>query len=465
MGTGMIVDATYQIALFEGISDSELEWLIANSQIIHLNNGDYFTKEGDLDVRFAIVLEGEMQVSRLLHGTAVVVGTTPRGITCGQLNLLNETPAEQTVQAIMPTAVMVFEPNAFHAIFSACPKVGSRILRIAAERMAMFLSQETQQQKMAALGKLSAGLAHELNNPAAAARRGTQSLRELLPALPAETIALNACYFSREQMDALSQLQQSLIVRASQPPALNPLDRGDHEEAIGNWLDENNVSGAWEIAPVLANVGFRLDELYELSDQMGAQFTPQVVAWLAHTLSAAELLLSVEQSTKRISDLVGAIKEYTYMDRARVVDEVDLERSLETTLQVLNHKLKNIRVIRDYDATLPRVTGNGGDLNQVWTNLIDNASDAMKGEGTLQIITRNEAEFAMVEIADSGSGIPPEILPHIFTPFFTTKGVGAGTGLGLDISYRIIQQHNATIEVQSVPGRTRFIVRIPVAGN
>ena len=170
----------------------------------------------------------------------------------------------------------------------------------------------------------------------------------------------------------------------------------------------------------------------------------------------------MEQSTKRVSDLVSAIKEYTYMDRARIVDDVDLQHGLETTLKVLNHKLKNINVIRDYDPTLPKVTGNGSDLNQVWTNLIDNASDAMNGQGTLQIITRNENEFAMVEITDSGKGIPPEVLPHIFSPFFTTKGVGAGTGLGLDTSYRIIQQHNATIEVQSEPGRTRFIVRIPI---
>ncbi|MEO8397201.1 MAG: ATP-binding protein, partial [Chloroflexota bacterium] len=185
--------------------------------------------------------------------------------------------------------------------------------------------------------------------------------------------------------------------------------------------------------------------------------------WLGHTLTVTELLDGVEQSTKRVSDLVGAIKEYTYMDRARVVGDVDLQHGLETTLKVLNHKLRNIQVIRDYDTTIPTVIGNGSDLNQVWTNLIDNASDAMKGQGTLQIITRNENEFAMIEITDSGAGIPPDVLPHIFSPFYTTKGVGAGTGLGLDISYRIIQQHKATIEVQSEPGRTRFIVRIPVA--
>ena len=459
------MDALYQIALLEDITADELAWLTANSQLLHLDKGEYFQKEHDLHVRFTIVLEGEMQVTRQIQGAAVVVGTTPRGITCGQLNLLNNTPSEQTMQAIMPTTLLVFEPDAFRGIFNACPKVGSRILRIAAERMAMFLSQETQQEKMAALGKLSAGLAHELNNPAAAARRGAQSLREMLPALQAETIALNGFSFSSDQMETLMTLQNDLVSRVSHPPTLSPLERQDREEAVGNWLDDLAVIDAWEVAPVLVGVGFTLDELSKLSAQFGMQYAPHVIAWLAHILTVTELLDSVEQTTRRISDLVGAIKEYTYMDRARTVDEVDLQRGLETTLKVLNHKLKKIDVVRDYDPSLPAVWGNGSDLNQVWTNLIDNASDAMNGEGTLHIITRNENDFAMVEIADTGVGIPPEVLPHIFSPFFTTKGVGAGTGLGLDTSYRIIQQHHATIEVQSEVGRTRFIIRIPVTSR
>jgi signal transduction histidine kinase len=318
---------------------------------------------------------------------------------------------------------------------------------------------------MAALGKLSAGLAHELNNPAAAARRAAQSLREALPELHAETIALNSYQFSDEQTKALTTLQHSLIARVSQPPTLSPLDRSDREEAIGSWLEENGVSEGWEIAPVLVEAGFTVDELSELSDQVGAEAAPEVIAWLGHILNATELLDAVEQSTKRISDLVVAIKEYTYMDRAHVTEDLDVQRGLETTLRVLNHKLKHLNVVRDYDPTLPHITGNGSDLNQVWTNLIDNASDAMKGEGTLQVITRNENEFVMVEITDSGSGIPADVLPHIFEPFFTTKDVGAGTGLGLDNCYRIIKQHHGTIEVQSQPGKTRFIVRIPVAGK
>jgi signal transduction histidine kinase len=458
----MNVDTLYQIPLLEGITDAELEWLIANSQLVHLNNGEYFMKEHDVDVRFTIVLEGEMQVTRLLHGAVSVIGTTPRGVTCGQLNILNNAPAEQTIQAIMPCTLMVFEPDAFRSIFSACPKVGSRILRITAERMSMMLSQSTQQEKMAALGKLSAGLAHELNNPAAAARRASESLRMALPSLQTETLELKASSLTTDQTKALLDLQQSLNARASQPLTLSPLDRSDREEAIGNWLDDIHIRNSWEISPVLVNAGFSVDELSEVYQQIGEALAPQVISWLGHVLMVTELIDDVEQSTKRISDLVVAIKEYTYLDRAPVAGDVDLQRGLETTLKVLNHKLKNVNVVRDYDPTLPKITGSGSELNQVWTNLIDNACDAMNGRGTLQIITRNENTFAMVEITDSGSGIPSEVLPHIFEPFFTTKDVGAGTGIGLDTSYRIIRQHNATIEVQSQPGRTRFIIRIPV---
>lgn len=459
----MAANPLYQIPLFEGISDEELAWLIANSQRIHLRNGDYFLREHDVAVRFYIVLEGELQVTRLLHGAVSVIGTTPRGITGGQLNLLNDTPAEQTMQAIMPSTLMVFEPDGFRAIFSACPVVGSRILRIAAERMSLIMSQTSQQEKMAALGKLSAGLAHELNNPAAAARRATQSLREALHALQTETIALTRYNLTSDQREVLRQLQDTLSSRVSQSPTLNPLDRSDREEAVGSWLDEHRIKNGWEIAPVLVTAGFSPDGLSDLYAQFGENAAPQVITWLGHGLNVTELLEDVEQSTRRISDLVVAIKEYTYMDRAPISEEVDLQRGLEITLKVLNHKLKHINVVCDFDPTLPRVTGNGSDLNQVWTNLLDNASDAMKGQGTLQIITRNENTFAMVEITDDGKGIAPEVLPHIFDPFYTTKDIGAGTGLGLDTSYRIIQQHNATIDVQSQPGRTRFIVRIPVA--
>ncbi|MFN8420156.1 MAG: Crp/Fnr family transcriptional regulator, partial [Anaerolineae bacterium] len=324
----MAADTLYQIDLFEGISAEEMNWLLTNSRLLHLRNGEYFIKEGDPDVKFAVVLEGEMQVTRQIQGATTVLGTTPRGVCCGQLNLLNGTPAEQTIQAIMSCTLLVFEPDAFRGIFGACPRVGSRILRIAAERMAMFASQETQQQKMAALGKLSAGLAHELNNPAAAARRSAQLLQEALPALQIQTMTLNNYGFTREQMEMLKSLQQGLMSPLRYHSALSPLERSDLEEGMGSWLEEHEVANGWKIAAVLVNAGISVDDLAIMYDQVGADAVPAVITWMSHLVMAAELLDDVAQSSKRISDLVGAIKEYTYVDRAPMSDDVDLERGL-----------------------------------------------------------------------------------------------------------------------------------------
>jgi signal transduction histidine kinase len=458
----MQTEELYQIPLFEGITDGEFQWLLDNSREVHLDKGEYFLREHDPETKFYIVLDGELQVSRIFNRETMVLGTTPRGIIGGELSILNDTPSEVTARTILPSTLLVFEPQAFRAIFSACPVVGGRILRIAAERMSSVAARVTQQEKMAALGKLSAGLAHELNNPASAARRSAQSLREALPALEEETIRLMALDLELGHIELLLNLQHELIGRVANPVMLDALERADREDEMGTWLDENGVERAFEIAPILVKAGVTCHELTNLTETVGQEAAPGVLGWLGHVAMAYEMLDSVEQTTRRISDLVGAIKEYTYMDRAQGQEEVDIHRGLDTTLKVLNHKLKRIEVIREYDPDLPKVPGSGSSLNQIWTNLIDNAIDAMKGEGTLHVITRNENPFAMVEIQDSGPGIPPDIMPHIFEPFFTTKGVGAGTGLGLDIVYRIIRQHSATIEVQSRPGETRFIVRLPV---
>ncbi|NJM06433.1 hypothetical protein HC891_09925 [Candidatus Gracilibacteria bacterium] len=204
-----------------------------------------------------------------------------------------------------------------------------------------------------------------------------------------------------------------------------------------------------------------MEELIDFSGQFPPTATPIIVTWLGEALTTNSLLDEIEQTSTRISDLVRAVKAYTYMDQAQVQD-VDINQGLETTLAVFNHKLKNMNVLREYAPTLPKILARGGELNQVWTNLIDNAIDATNGEGTLRLLTRCEQDFVMAEITDDGDGIPPDVLPRIFEPFFTTKGVGVGTGLGLDISYRIVQQHGGSIEVQSQPGHTRFIVRLPL---
>ena len=455
------MDELYTIPLFEDVPDDELRWLLDHSYEAHLTSGEYFFKENGPADRFYIVLEGELQVSRTVNGKDVIIGTTPRGIMGGEMSLLNRTPSHVTARAIMPSRLMVFDDDAFRQLFAACPIVGMRILETTAERMQGTVSILKQQEKMAALGKLSAGLAHELNNPAAAARRASKTLNELLPELQAQTLALNSLGLTGDQIGDLIAFQQRLSRQAIEAPPLSPIEQSTREDEIGDWLDDHNITGGWEMAEVFVSADATLDDLIDLAAQVPAGHLESVLNWLHNTLEAAGLLDQIEQSTHRISDLVSAIKSYTYMDQAPM-QVVNIQQGLENTLTVMRHKLKDVTVIRQYDPDLPAIQARGGELNQVWTNLIDNAIDAMNGSGQLALITRSEGDFAMVEVADNGPGIPPDVLPRLFEPFFTTKEIGVGTGLGLDISYRIIQQHSGTIEVRSQPGHTRFIVRLPV---
>ena len=248
-----------------------------------------------------------------------------------------------------------------------------------------------------------------------------------------------------------------------QPRSLSALEQADHEDEIAVWLDDYcGVEDAWEKAATFVDSGFTLANLREqVRDTPASQLGP-VLSWLNCAHLATHLLEEIEQSVTRISTLIGTVKAYTFMDQAPI-QPVDIHQGLENTLSMLHNELDNVQIMRDYDLTLPIVEARGSELNQVWTSLIDNAVDAMKGNGTLWLITRNENDYVMVEVADSGSGIPDDMLPHIFEPFFTTKGVGAGVGLGLDMVYRIVTQHGGSIDVQSRPGHTRFIVRVPVA--
>ncbi|GAB4200134.1 MAG: ATP-binding protein [Roseiflexaceae bacterium] len=449
----------YNLALFEDLTDEELEWVTANSSVQHLETGDYFVREGDRATGFYVVLEGELQITRTIDGKTKVMGTTPVGVIGNELPLLYGTPAPATSRAIMPCRLLVFDLRAFRQLFTYCPTVGAKVLRVAAERTQNLAGMAKQQEKMAALGKLSAGLAHELNNPASAARRAAGTLRQALPTLQQRTVRLCGLGLDTPQFDTLLAFQREAAARPE--PHLGPLERSDREDELGQWLDEQGVTDAWDLAPGFVGAGIDTAELAGLVEGMPPGSLGDVLAWLQQALAASALLSEIEHSSERIAELVAAVKSYTYMDQAPL-QEVNLHDGLDTTLKVMRHKLKSIEVVRQYDPELPRIMARGGELNQVWTNLIDNAADAMGGKGTIWLITRCENSFAMVEIADNGPGIPKEVMGRIFEPFFTTKGVGAGTGLGLDITYRVIQQHNGTIEVQSQPGKTRFIVRLPV---
>jgi signal transduction histidine kinase len=454
------MSSVYHIDLFDDATDDELAWLIANSREVLVERGAFFLHEGDPNPQFYITLEGELQVTQRDNGGEVVLGTTPRGIIGGEIALLLNAVTNVSTRAIVSSRLMVFDRAQFRSIFTNAPTVGAKILLIAAERLQNVASRVKQQEKMAALGKLSAGLAHELNNPAAAATRAAQSMRDTLQLLQGKTLKLAMFGLSSEQVSQLIDNVPPMLEVAATTPPLSTLERSDCEDTFGEWLEERNVGHAWELAATFVNAGLKPSQLETLTADLPPKSIPVVFGWLHAALTADSLLRDVEVSTRRISELVTAIKAYTYMDQGAVQD-VDLHQGLENTLKVLGHKLKNVTVVREYDPALPVVTASGSELNQVWTNLIDNAIDAMHGKGTLKLITRDEQSFAMVEVTDSGPGIPEQVLPRIFEPFFTTKGVGSGTGLGLDIVYRIIRQHNGTIEVQSRPGETRFIVRLP----
>jgi signal transduction histidine kinase len=455
------MDALYQFPLFEGVSDDELRWLIDHSHEETLQDGEYFFRENGPADRFCIVLEGELQVSRTVDGRELIMGTTPRGIMGGEIPLLNRIPANINARAIMPCRLMVFDEQAFRELFTACPVVGMRILQTAADRMQRTASILKQQEKMAALGKLAAGLAHELNNPASAARRAAKTLREAFPGLQTQTLRISTLDLSDAQVAALVDFQEQVIEQAATAQPLSTIEQSSREDEIADWLDRLDVAGGWDIAPAFVSAGMSLDDLETFAGQFAPETLGGIVAWLRGTLDASALLNEIEQSTQRISELVGAVKSYTYMDQAPV-QEVNLHEGLDNTLTVMKYKLRGVDVVREYDPHLPTILARGSELNQVWTNLIDNAIDAMHGQGRITLITRSEADYVMIEIADNGPGIPEDVLPRMFEPFFTTKEVGVGTGLGLDISYRIVQQHNGTLEVQSQPGLTRFIVRLPV---
>ncbi len=447
--------------LFPVLEGQYLRDLEACGTVLELKPGDILFREGDTTYCFYIVLSGQIKITKHLGLEEIVVTIHRQGEFTGDLNMLTGGMSQVTATSTDVSQVIQFSD--FKELLKGCPRSVDVFVPALAERSKELEIKLRQQEKLAALGKLSAGLAHELNNPAAAGKRAAQQLGKTIASLQQKMLALRGQYFSPDHRQLLSELQQQAISQSQCELCLSPLEQSDREDELADWLESLGIDNAWELAPSLVSVGVERSQLEILAQEMEGTAFAEALMWLEASLTTNSLVTDLEHSTTRISDLVGAIKNYSYMDRG-TIQEVNLHDGLDNTLKILHHKLKyGITVIKEYNNDIPQVSVYGGELNQVWTNLIDNAIDAMDGKGELTIRTTLEDTCVLVEIIDNGAGIPAELQSRIFEPFFTSKAVGKGSGLGLDISRRIImQRHKGNLRFESQPGKTNFQVRIPI---
>lgn len=460
MSSNLVSDLR-KIPVFSDLGDEELAWLAGHAEELVLEPGQILIREGDPAAFMHVFLEGEAESKSAGRPDAPIFTARPGQVT-GMLPFSRMTHFPVTSRAITHTRVARISSSSFPEMLQRIPELGPRLAGVMVDRVREFTKLDSQKEKLASLGKLSAGLAHELNNPASAGKRAATELKRAFQGLEAAHEQFEKNNPTPDQRVCLRSLEVSARNRHADAKPKDAVEQADREDAIGSWLERAGVENGWEVAPLLAEADVTPQELDELKSHLSPEQLGPGLRRMVGKLEVFRLIHEVENSTGRISELVRAIKEYSFMDQAPN-QEVDVAKGIESTLTILHHKLKQgVNVIRKYDANLPKIFSYGSELNQVWTNLIDNAIDAMKGKGDLQIRTCREGEDVMVEIVDSGAGIPTEIQSQIFDPFFTTKAVGDGTGLGLDTVYRIVRKHHGNISFSSKPGYTCFRVRLPI---
>jgi signal transduction histidine kinase len=462
------VDELRTLFLFEKLTEDQLRWLCERGRVSLADPGPVFA-EGTPATCFYVLLEGTIAMSRRVGADDVEVNrTSQRGVYAGAFSAYMGDRVSQvymnSLKAIEPSRFFVLDADTFAEMMNEWFPMSVHLLE-----GVFFGTKNTQQaigqrERLLALGSLSAGLTHELNNPAAAAVRATSALRERVAGMRHKLGMIASGKWDKATLVTLIRLQEEAAERVPKAQALSPLEASDREDAIADWLEERGCHDGWQLAPTFVAAGLDSEWLDHVEAAVDDPDTlGSALRWLNYTVDTELLMNEIEDSTTRVSTLVGAAKQYSQLDRAPY-QTVDVHELLDSTLMMLSGKFPaGISVVKEYDRSLPSIPAYAGELNQVWTNLIDNAVSAMGSSGVLTVRTGRDREFVFVEFGDTGPGVPPEIRERIFEPFFTTKPVGEGTGLGLDITWRIVvNKHHGDIVLESVPGDTRFRVRLPV---
>jgi len=461
------VDELRTLFLFEKLTEDQLQWLCERGHVELVPAGPVYA-EGAPAECFYVLLEGTVVMSRRVGPDDVEVGrTSDRGVYSGAwLAYMGDRVPQvynASMRAVEPSRFFVLSADTFAELMTEWFPMAVHLLEGAFFGNKNWAQAIGQRERLLALGSLSAGLTHELNNPAAAAVRATAALRERVAGMRHKLGMIASGKWDRTTLVTLIRLQEEAADRVPKAQALTPLEAADREDAITDWLDEHGCQEGWQLAPTFVAAGLDTDWLDHVEATVDPGTLESALRWLNYTVDTELLMNEIEDSTTRVSTLVGAAKQYSQLDRAPY-QVVDVHELLDSTLLMLTGKIPpGITVVKDYDRGVPQIPAYAGELNQVWTNLIDNAVSAMGSSGVLTVRTGQDREFVFVEFADTGPGVPPELKERIFEPFFTTKPVGEGTGLGLDISWRIVvNKHHGDIAVESVPGDTRFRVRLPI---
>lgn len=451
-----------KVPLFGSLSDEDLNRLCELITEVRLEPGDELFAEGEEGDAAYVIKEGEVEIIKTSGGREVLLAVRKQGEVIGEMSLLEAAPRFASGRARTLCFLLEISHDQLENLLNTSPSAARAMLYTITARYKSSEMLLRQSEKMAQLGTMTAGIAHEINNPAAAAQRGANQLQGEIARLQRVQMKLTELNLTGEHLAKLLDLDQLAQERASQPLGMDSLDRSDREYEIETWLNDQGIENTWELAPILVDLGYERDQLEALAASFSSEQMPVIIDWLEASYSIYLLLEEIAQGAGRIAEIVKALKSYVYLDQAPV-QSVDVHEGLNNTVIMLRSKLKEgITLKREYDDRVPRIEAYGGELNQVWTNMIDNAIDAMDGKGEITLRTKYEPPWVVVEVEDNGPGISEEIQSKLFSPFFTTKPVGKGTGLGLNISYKIIEKHGGDIKVYSHPGKTRFSVRLPV---